>query len=89
MGIRIVLADKEPVPLALRRFKRLLECHGVVRELRRRARFISPNQIRRAKRFKKKFKARLATLQAQQAGKQAFASLAEATLRFWQRTGKP
>src|SRR5207245_953867 len=56
MGVRIVLADKEPIGLALRRFKTLLERHGATWELRRRRYFIKPTQSRRAKRFQKRFK---------------------------------
>jgi small subunit ribosomal protein S21 len=88
MGVRIVVAEREPIGLALKRFKRLLERHGVTRDVRRRY-FTDPTQGRRAKRFRKRFKARLATLLAQRAGKQPVASLAEAAKAFWKRTGKP
>ena len=43
---------------------------------------------RRAKQFRKRFKAREATLLAKQAGEQPVESLKEAKERFWQRTGK-
>ena len=33
MGVRIIVADKEPIALALKRFKRSLERHGVNWEL--------------------------------------------------------
>jgi ribosomal protein S21 len=89
MGVRIVLADIEPIGLALRRFKRLWERHGVPQELRRRGCFIKPTQTRRAKRFKKRFKARMATLLAKQGGEQLVSSLAETRQTFWKRTGKP
>ncbi len=90
MGVRIVLADKEPIGLALRRFKKLLERNGATRELRRRAYFTSATQVRRARRFTKRFKARNATLLAQMAGEQpATSSLDEARATFWKRTGKP
>jgi ribosomal protein S21 len=82
MGVRIVLADKEPLGLALRRLRRLLERHGVTWELRRRGYFIKPTQARRAKRFQKRFKARLATLRAQQAGAQPVFSVSDATQAF-------
>src|SRR5262245_13675454 len=62
MGVRIVLADKEPIDAALRRFKKLLERSGLTRGLRRQEAFQKPTQIRRAKQFKKRFKARRATL---------------------------
>jgi small subunit ribosomal protein S21 len=89
MGVRIVLADKEPIGLALRRFRKLLERNGVVRDLRGQAYFVKLTQIRRAKRFKKRFKARMATLLAQGAGSQPVSSLAAAGQTFWRRTGKP
>jgi ribosomal protein S21 len=89
MGVRIFLADKEPIVLALRRFKKLLERHGATWEMRRRQYFIKPTNGRRAKRFKKKFKARLATLQAKQAGEQSASSVSEAKRAFWVNTGKP
>ena len=89
MGVRIVLADKEPIGLALRRFKKLLERNGTARELRRRAYFEKPTEIRRAKQFQKRFKARLATVRAQKAGEQPASSVAGAAEVFWRRTGKP
>jgi small subunit ribosomal protein S21 len=89
MGVRIVLAEKEPIGLALRRFRKLLERNGTAWELRRRAYFISATWLRRAKRFKKRFKARNATLLAQMAGEQPTSSLEEARATFWKRTGKP
>jgi ribosomal protein S21 len=90
MGVRIVLADKEPIGLALRRLKKLLERAGVAWETRRRRSFLKPAQIRRAKEFKKRFKARQATLLAKMAGEQPTASSASALVEtFWKRTGKP
>jgi small subunit ribosomal protein S21 len=89
MGVRIVLADKEPIGLALRRLKKLLERLGVSWELRRRKYFTKPTQTRRAKRFKKRFKARLATFLAKRAGEQRGFSASESTKTFWKRTGKP
>jgi small subunit ribosomal protein S21 len=88
MGVRIVLADKEPIGLALRRFKRLLERHRASYLPRRHRYFVKPTEIRRAKRFQKKFKARRATLLAKQAGEQPVSSLSEAASVFWKRTGK-
>ena len=90
MGVRIVLADKEQIGLALRRLKKLLEREGVTWETRRRRSFVKPTQMRRAKEFKKKFKARKATLLAKMAGEQPSASSsAELVEAFWKRTGKP
>ena len=82
------LHDGEPIAQALRRFKRLVAREGLVWG-RRHAHFVPTTQLRRAKRFQKRFKARRATLLAQQAGEQPVASLSEATAELWRRTGKP
>jgi small subunit ribosomal protein S21 len=89
MGVRIVLADKEPIGVALRRFKKLLERSGLTRDLNRQQSFEKPTKIRRAKQFNKRFKARRATLLAQTYGEQPVASVVEAHKRFWKKTGKP
>jgi hypothetical protein len=86
MGVRIVLADKEPIGLALGRFKKQIEQSGADLRLRPVV-FIKATEVRRAKRFKKKFKARLATLLAQRAGEQPAVPAFQAS--FWRRTGKP
>ena len=96
MGVRIVVADKEPIALALKRFKRSLEQHGVNWEMRKRGLLIQPNgcafkatATRRAKKFQKRFKARKATLLAKMAGEQATdSSDSELKTAFWKRTGK-
>jgi ribosomal protein S21 len=89
MGVRIVVADREPIGLALKRLKRQLALQGVSWEMRRRMYFADPTQARRAKQFQKRLKARKATLLAQIAGVQPVSSLAAAKATFWQRTGKP
>jgi small subunit ribosomal protein S21 len=89
MGVRIVLADKEPIGAALRRFKKLLERNGHTYGLRRHEAFHKPTQERRSKAFKKRFKARRATLLAQTAGEQPVASVVEAYKAFRKKTGKP
>jgi ribosomal protein S21 len=97
MGVRIVVADEEPIALALRRFKRSLDQHGVNWELRRRGLLIQPTgctfkatEARRAKKFQKRFKARKATLLDKMAGKQATdSSVSELKTAFWKRSGKP
>jgi hypothetical protein len=66
-----------------------LERERVPWEMRRRAYFVDGAQIRRAKRFRKRFKTREAVLFAQMAGELPVASLAEAHAEFWRRTGKP
>jgi ribosomal protein S21 len=97
MGVRIVVADKEPIGSALKRFKRSLEQQAVNWEMRKRGLLIQPNgctfkatATRRAKKFQKRFKARQATLLAKMAGEQATDSGAsELKTAFWKRTGKP
>ncbi|MGP0069033.1 MAG: hypothetical protein ACLQGP_36210 [Isosphaeraceae bacterium] len=58
------------------------------REIRRRACFIDGTQVRRATRFRKRFKTREAVLVAQISGKLPVASIAGARAEFWRRTGK-
>jgi ribosomal protein S21 len=97
MGVRIVLADKEPMALALKRFKRSMERHNVNWEMRRRGLLIQPNgcvfkatAARRAKKFQKRLKARRAMLHAKLAGEQANdLSASDLKTAFWKRTGKP
>jgi ribosomal protein S21 len=87
MGVRIVVGEREPIGLALKRLKKLQERQGVTWEMGRRVYFADSTQARR--RFRKRFKARQATLLAQVAGGQPVSSLAEARAAFWKRTGKP
>lgn len=70
MGVRIVLAEQEPIQLALKRFKQLLWRQGLHFELRRRMWFIKATQFRRAKRFKKRYKAQRQTRLAKRSGEQ-------------------
>jgi len=89
MGVRVVAREREPITLLIRRLKKQLQWQGVMWEMRRRSYFIDGTQLRRAKRFQKRFKARKAMLLAQLAGEQPVASLKEAKTEFWKRTGKP
>jgi small subunit ribosomal protein S21 len=90
MGVRMRVHDNEPIGQALRRFKRLIEQNGGFWEARHRAwRFAPGTQQRRRKQFRKRFKARKATLLAQKAGEQPVASVKQAVVQFWMRTGKP
>ena len=90
MGVRMRVHDGEPIGQALRRFKKLLHRGGIFYEMYARpSRFVPGTQYRRRKRFRKRFKARKATLEAQMAGEQPVASIEEATAEFWKRTGKP
>jgi small subunit ribosomal protein S21 len=89
MGVRIRVGKREPIGLALKRFKKLLAQQGVTWEMRRRLYFADATQARRAKRFQKRFEARKATLLAKSAGMQPESSITEAAKAFWRRTGKP
>jgi ribosomal protein S21 len=88
MGVRIIVAEREPIGLVLKRFNKLLERHGITWEMRRRKDFAKATQARRAKRFQKRFKARKATLLAQRAGEQPVASLAPGNRNVLETNGK-
>lgn len=47
MPLRMRVHDREPIGLALRRFKKLLERSGVTKELRKRKYYEKPCDIRR------------------------------------------
>jgi small subunit ribosomal protein S21 len=89
MVVRIVIRDREPIGLALRRFKQQLQAHGVVWEMWRRRYFADPTDLRRQKKFQKRFKARKATLFAKMAAEQPDVGLARAKAAFRKRSGKP
>jgi small subunit ribosomal protein S21 len=80
--------DGEPIGLALRRFKKLVERSGIRREAREHSCHVPPAHVRGTKKFLKRLKARLATLDAQKAGRQPCASLADAVKTCRQRGGK-
>jgi small subunit ribosomal protein S21 len=46
--------DREPIGLALRRFKKLLERSGVTKELRKRSHYEKPCEVRRRAELRKK-----------------------------------
>jgi small subunit ribosomal protein S21 len=56
--------DREPIGAALRRFKKLLERSGVVKELRRRKYYEKPSEARRRAKLRKESAARKARKQA-------------------------
>ena len=70
MGVKIVLAEREPIALALRRFGKLLERTGIKWEMRRRQYFTRRTETRRVKAFRKWDRTRKATLLAKRAGEQ-------------------
>jgi small subunit ribosomal protein S21 len=61
MGGKIVVGEREPIGLALRRFGKLLERTGTRWEMRRRQHFTRQTEIRRAKAFRKWDRTRKAT----------------------------
>jgi small subunit ribosomal protein S21 len=79
--------DGEPIGLALRRFKKLVERSGIRKEIREHSCHVPPAHVRGTKKFLKRLKARLATLDAQQAGRQPCASLEAALKTFRKRRG--
>lgn len=89
MGVRVTVLDGEPIGITLRRFKKQVERAGMAREIRLQAHFIRGTEVRRAKKFHKRFKTRKAALLAKMSGVLPAASVAEAHSEFWRRTGKP
>jgi len=53
MSLRMRVHDREPIGLALRRFKKLLERSGITRELRSRKYFEKPCEARRRAKLRK------------------------------------
>ena len=47
MSLRMRVHDREPIGAALRRFKKLLERSGLVKELRKRRHYEKPCELRR------------------------------------------
>ncbi len=47
MSLRMRLHDREPIGAALRRFKKLLERSGIIREGRKRKHYEKPSELRR------------------------------------------
>jgi len=70
MGVKIVLADREPIGLALRRFRKLLEWSGTNHEMRCSLYFDEPTQVRQRKEIRRRLKTREATYLAKRAGEQ-------------------
>jgi small subunit ribosomal protein S21 len=64
MPIRMRIYDREPIGVALRRFKKLLERSGLVKELRRRKHFEKPCELRRRAELRKQSLIRKASTRA-------------------------
>ncbi len=53
MPLRMRVHDREPIGAALRRFKKLLERSGLVKELRNRRHYEKPCEVRRRAKLRK------------------------------------
>jgi small subunit ribosomal protein S21 len=60
MSLRMRVHDKEPISLALRRFKKLIERSGMQKELRSHQHYEKPSELRRRARLRKEKAARKA-----------------------------
>ena len=65
MPLRMRLYDREPVGAALRRFKKLIERSGLVKELRQRRHYEKPCEVRRRAQLRKQSAIRKGKLEAQ------------------------
>ena len=64
MPLRMRVHDREPIGMALRRFKKLLERSGVQKELRKRKYYEKPCEARRRAKLRKQSSMRKAQNQA-------------------------
>jgi small subunit ribosomal protein S21 len=64
MPLRMRVHDREPIGSALRRFKKLLERSGLVKELRKRKHYEKPCEIRRRALLRKQSTIRKAKLES-------------------------
>jgi small subunit ribosomal protein S21 len=53
MPLRMRVHDREPLGAALRRFKKLLERSGLIKELRKRRHYEKPCEVRRRAKLRK------------------------------------
>jgi small subunit ribosomal protein S21 len=53
MPLRMRVHDREPIGAALRRFKKLLERSGLIKELRKRRHYVKPCEDRRRAELRK------------------------------------
>ena len=60
MPLRMRVHDKEPIGMALRRFKKLIERSGMQKELRARQHYEKPSEERRRSELRKQKQARRA-----------------------------
>ena len=64
MPLRMRVYDREPIGAALRRFKKLLERSGLIKELRKRRHFEKPCEARRRAKLRKQSAIRKGKMQA-------------------------
>ncbi len=64
MPLRMRVHDREPIGAALRRFKKLLERSGLVKELRKRRHYEKPCEARRRAQLRKQSAIRKSKIQA-------------------------
>jgi len=64
MPLRMRVYDREPIAAALRRFKKLLERSGLIKELRKRRHFEKPCEARRRAKLRKQSAIRKGKMQA-------------------------
>ena len=64
MPLRMRIYDREPIGAALRRFKKLLERSGLIKELRKRRHFEKPCEARRRAKLRKQSAIRKGKMQA-------------------------
>ncbi|MBI2807955.1 MAG: 30S ribosomal protein S21 [Planctomycetes bacterium] len=62
MSLRMRVHDREPIGMALRRFKKLLERSGLTKELRKRKHYEKPCEARRRAEMRKKSNIRKAKM---------------------------
>ena len=65
MPLRMRVHDREPIGLALRRFKKLLERSGLTKELRRRKHYEKPCEARRRAQLRRQSAIRKGKMQTQ------------------------
>ena len=65
MPLRMRVYDREPIALALRRFKKLLERSGGTKDLRKRQHYEKPCEVRRRAQLRKESAIRKGKLQAE------------------------
>ena len=67
MSLRMRVHDREPIGMALRRFKKLLERSGLTKELRKRKHYEKPCELRRRAKLRKQSAIRKAKAMGTQA----------------------